>query len=70
MSMKSEMKPLKKNVGLTFDEDLVLRLKELADEDERSLSQYINKVLREHVQRVEKKRAEAEERQRDAGKES
>ena len=70
MSMKSEMKPLKKNVGLTLDEDLVLRLKELADEDERSLSQYINKVLREHVQRVEKKRAEAEERQRDAGKES
>ena len=68
--MKSEMKPLKKNVGLTLDEDLVLRLKELADEDERSLSQYINKVLREHVQRVEKKRAEAEERQRDAGKES
>lgn len=70
MSMKSEMKPLKKNVGLTLDEDLVLRLKELADEDERSLSQYINKVLRAHVQRVEKKRAEAEERQRDAGKES
>lgn len=43
------MKPLKNKVSITLDEDIVQRIKELAEEDDRSFSQYINMVLKEHV---------------------
>lgn len=43
------MKPLKRKVSITLDEDLIERLKELAEEEDRSLSQYINLVLKHHV---------------------
>lgn len=43
------MKPLKRKVSITLDEDLIERLKELAEEEDRSLSQYINLVLKRHV---------------------
>lgn len=43
------MKPLKSKVSITLAEDIVKKLKELAEADDRSFSQYINKVLREHV---------------------
>lgn len=43
------MKPLKRKVSITLDEDLMERLKELAEEEDRSLSQYINLVLKRHV---------------------
>ena len=43
------MKPLKKKVSLTLDEDMVEKLKVLADECDRSLSQYINLVLKEYL---------------------
>ena len=35
----------------TFDDsDVVQRIKELAEADDRSFSQYINMILKEHVQ--------------------
>ncbi|MBR4888325.1 MAG: toxin-antitoxin system protein [Clostridia bacterium] len=43
------MKPLKVRISLTLDEDIVERMKCLAEEDDRSLSQYINLLLREHL---------------------
>ncbi len=43
------MRPLKAKVSITLDIDLIESLKELAEEDDRSFSQYINLVLKEWV---------------------
>ena len=48
------MKPLKEKVSITLDEDVVKRIRELAEEDDRSFSQYINKILKEHVAQPKK----------------
>lgn len=45
------MKPLKEQVSITLDWDIIEKIKKLADEDERSFSQYINIVLKEHLAR-------------------
>ena len=47
------MKPLKQKVSITLDGDVVEKLKTLADECDRSLSQYINVVLKEHLRNLE-----------------
>ena len=49
------MKPLKKSVSITLDEDILLKAKELAEASDRSLSQYINLVLRKHISIKENK---------------
>ena len=43
------MKPLKEKVSITIDDDVLKRLRELAEADDRSLSQYINLVLKQHI---------------------
>ena len=43
------MMPLKTKVSITLDTDLVENIKYLAEQDDRSFSQYINLVLKEHV---------------------
>lgn len=43
------MKPLKEKISITVDCDLLAELKAQADEDERSLSQYINLILRKYL---------------------
>jgi predicted transcriptional regulator len=43
------MRPLKGKVSITLDGDVVEEVKRLAEEDDRSFSQYINRVLRKHV---------------------
>lgn len=43
------MKPLKNKVSITLDGDIIEEIKELAEADDRSFSQYINLVLREHI---------------------
>ena len=43
------MKPLKERVSLTIDSDIIAKIRELADKDDRSLSQYVNLILREHI---------------------
>lgn len=40
------MKPLKTKVSITLDNDLIIAIKELAEKDDRSFSQYINMVLK------------------------
>jgi len=41
-------KPLKTKINVTIDSDI-------AEEDDRTLSGYINKLLRAHVKRIESK---------------
>lgn len=48
------MKPLKEKISITIDEDLLKKLRALAEEDERSLSQYINLILKKHIEKTEK----------------
>ena len=43
------MKPLKDKISITLDSDLIIDLKKLAEKDERSLSQFINLILRKFV---------------------
>ena len=43
------MKPLKK-ISITLDGDTLQKIKEKAKAEDRSLSQYINLVLRRHLQ--------------------
>ncbi|MBR2893364.1 MAG: toxin-antitoxin system protein [Clostridia bacterium] len=50
------MKPLKEKVSITLDNDIVTEIRRLADEDDRSFSQYINKVLKEHVTNKKKRK--------------
>ncbi len=43
------MKPLKKSVSITLDEDVIENVKLLAEEHDRSFSQYINLILKRHL---------------------
>ena len=43
------MKPLKEKISITIDSDILQIIKEKADYDDRSLSQYINLVLKKHI---------------------
>lgn len=43
------MKPLKEKISITIDGDIVEEIKRLAEEDDRSFSQYINMVLKNHI---------------------
>ena len=45
------MKPLKTKVSITLDTDLIEQIKELAEKDDRSFSQYINLVLKDFLAR-------------------
>ena len=49
------MKPLKEKVSITLDENIIERIKELAEDDDRSFSQYINMVLKEYLNNINKK---------------
>lgn len=43
------MKPLKAKVSITLDSDIIDKVKILAENDDRSFSQYINIILKEHL---------------------
>lgn len=49
------MKPLKEKISITIDNDVLIKLKERAENDDRSLSQYINIVLKQHLKEIEEK---------------
>ncbi len=48
------MRPLKAKVSITLDEELIKDVKKLAEQDDRSFSQYINVVLNRHLMEVKK----------------
>ncbi len=43
------MPPCKQKISITLDEDIIMEIKKLAVLDGRSLSQYINIILRRHI---------------------
>lgn len=48
------MKPLKDKISITIDSDILERIKKEAENDDRSQSQYINLVLKHHIQKLDK----------------
>lgn len=48
------MKPLKSKVSITLDSDVIEKIKFLAEQDDRSFSQYINMILKEHLNQIGK----------------
>lgn len=44
------MKPLKRQLSMTLDEDIILEIKALAERDDRSFSQYVNMVLKRYLE--------------------
>ncbi len=48
------MKPLKNKVSITLDTDVIEEIKELAEKDDRSFSQYVNLILKEYLKRTKK----------------
>ena len=49
------LKPLKEKISITIDNDILEKLREKAEYDDRSLSQYINIVLKQHIKSMEEK---------------
>lgn len=49
------MKPMKKTISISLDYPVLDKVKELAEYEDRSVSSYINLVLREHLEKLEKK---------------
>ena len=50
------MKPYKQKISITLDEDIIPILKEQAEACDRSLSQYINLILKDYLNRREKQK--------------
>jgi len=46
------MKPLKTRVTITLDSNIVDQTKQIAENDDRSFSQYINLILRKHMENL------------------
>ena len=52
------MKPLKEKISITVDSDLLAVIRDEAEKDDRSLSQYINLLIKRHVQQLKGESAE------------
>lgn len=49
------MRPLKEKISITVDGDVLEKIKVEAENDDRSLSQYINLVLKQHIASIKGK---------------
>lgn len=56
MAINKPMKPLKKSVCITLDENVIDEIKKLSDDAFRPFSQYINLVLIEHIKSMNNKK--------------
>ena len=45
------LKPLKDTISITLDEDILKQIRKLAAQDDRSVSSYINLVLKAHLEK-------------------
>ena len=45
------MKPLKEKISIKIDSDVLEKARTEAEKDDRSLSQYINIILKEHLKK-------------------
>jgi hypothetical protein len=50
-----KVRPLKEKISITLDIDLLAKLREKAEEDDRSLSQYINLILKKTLEEQARK---------------
>lgn len=48
-------KPYKQKVSVSLDEDVIAEIRELAEKDDRSFSQYINLILKDHITKIKGK---------------
>ena len=46
------MKPIKTSVSITLEDPIMEEVKKLAEQDDRSLSSYINLVLKAHLEQL------------------
>ena len=49
----SPQKPLKDKVSISLDPDVVTKIQRLAEDDDRTFSSYVNKILKEHIRTME-----------------
>lgn len=49
------MKPLKTKVSITLDTELIEAVKQLAEQDDRSFSQYVNLIIKEYIKKRDMK---------------
>jgi len=47
------MRPLKEKVSITIDNDVINKLRIEAEKDDRSLSQFINIILKDYLKKIE-----------------
>lgn len=52
------MKPKKKTISISLDDPILERIKKLAEYQDRSISSYINLVLRDHLARLDQSETE------------
>ena len=50
------MKPIKTSISITIDDPILKQVKYLAEQEDRSLSSYINLVLKAHLEQLEQKK--------------
>lgn len=48
------MKPMKEKVSLSLDGPMVEQIRQLAEGEDRSLSSYVNRILREYLEQQTK----------------
>lgn len=53
MQVVKAMKPLKEKISITIDQDVLEKARIEAEKDDRSLSQYINLILRDYLKKQE-----------------
>ena len=56
--MVISMKPLKTKISITLDDPVLEQTKRLAEREDRSLSSYINLLLKAHLERMGKNGAD------------
>lgn len=55
------MKPLKEKTSITLDPEVIAGIRELAEQSDRNFSQYINLVLKRHLQSQQKRQEQRNE---------
>lgn len=50
-----DVRPLKKSISITLDADIIEKTRILAEESDRSFSQYVNILLKKHIEAKENK---------------
>ena len=53
-------KPLKQHISISLDQDVIEKIKLLAEESDRSFSQYVNILLKKHIELKENKQKGSE----------